>query len=73
MVLLQLCVAIGANVWVTSSDETKISKAIELGAKGGVNYKSRERAVFAPRLRLPAICRRLAIPTAEQTRRRVSH
>ncbi|GAA6064139.1 hypothetical protein JCM10212_005140 [Sporobolomyces blumeae] len=36
---LQLCVAAGANVWVSSSSEDKIKKAVELGAKGGVNYK----------------------------------
>jgi zinc-binding alcohol dehydrogenase/oxidoreductase len=32
--------AIGANVYVTSGDDTKIEKAIALGAKGGVNYKN---------------------------------
>ncbi|KAI5478509.1 hypothetical protein MNV49_005037 [Pseudohyphozyma bogoriensis] len=42
---LQYCVAIdssaslGANVWVSSSSEEKIEKAVALGAKGGVNYK----------------------------------
>ncbi|POW08601.1 hypothetical protein PSHT_09481 [Puccinia striiformis] len=36
---LQFCVAIGANVWVTSSSEQKINLACELGAKAGVNYK----------------------------------
>jgi len=36
---LQLCVAAGAQVWVSSSSEEKIKKAVELGAKGGVNYK----------------------------------
>ena len=29
-----------ANVWVTSGSEEKMSKCIELGAKGGFNYKS---------------------------------
>ena len=37
---LQLCIAKGANVYVTSSNEDKIRKAIELGAKGGANYKN---------------------------------
>lgn len=37
---LQLCVALGANVYVTSSSEEKIQQAIKLGAKGGVNYKA---------------------------------
>ncbi|GAA5915777.1 quinone oxidoreductase family protein [Sporobolomyces salmoneus] len=36
---LQLCVAAGAKVWVSSSSEEKIKKAVELGAQGGVNYK----------------------------------
>ncbi|EAU89641.1 hypothetical protein CC1G_02530 [Coprinopsis cinerea okayama7 len=36
---LQFCVAAGANVYVTSGKTEKIQKAIELGAKGGVNYK----------------------------------
>ena len=35
---LQFAVAYGAHVWVTSSSEQKIEKAISLGAKGGVNY-----------------------------------
>ncbi|OBZ88136.1 putative zinc-type alcohol dehydrogenase-like protein YogA [Choanephora cucurbitarum] len=36
---LQFAVAAGAHVYVTSSSDEKIQKAIELGAKGGVNYK----------------------------------
>lgn len=36
---LQFAVAVGAHVYVTSSDPQKIQKAIELGAKGGINYK----------------------------------
>lgn len=36
---LQLCVAAGANVYVTSSAPHKIEKALSFGAKGGVNYK----------------------------------
>jgi len=36
---LQLCVAAGANVYVSSGDPAKIDKAVALGAKGGVNYK----------------------------------
>ena len=35
---LQLAVAYGAHVWVTSSSEQKIQKAISLGAQGGVHY-----------------------------------
>lgn len=37
---LLFAVAKGANVWVTSGSEEKIKKAKELGAKGGVNYKT---------------------------------
>jgi NADPH:quinone reductase-like Zn-dependent oxidoreductase len=36
---LQLAVAYGAKVYVTSSNEQKLSRAKELGAIGGVNYK----------------------------------
>ncbi|MCQ6279946.1 zinc-binding dehydrogenase [Bacillus sp. EB600] len=36
---LQMAVAKGANVFVTSSSEEKIEKAIKLGAVGGVNYR----------------------------------
>ena len=40
IVALQLAVAAGANVYVTSGSEDKIRKAVELGAKGGVSYKN---------------------------------
>lgn len=36
---MQFALAKGANVFVTSSDNQKIDKAIQLGAKGGFNYK----------------------------------
>ena len=36
---LQLAVATGAQVWVTSSSPEKIARAITLGALGGVNYR----------------------------------
>jgi len=36
---LSFAVSSGANVYVTSGNENKIRKAIELGAKGGINYK----------------------------------
>ncbi|KAI7902198.1 uncharacterized protein BX663DRAFT_512057 [Cokeromyces recurvatus] len=36
---LQFAVAVGAHVYVTSSSPEKIKRAIELGAKGGINYK----------------------------------
>lgn len=37
---VQFAVANGCNVYVTSGDDEKINKAIQLGAKGGVNYKN---------------------------------
>lgn len=37
---LQFALASNAEVWVTSGSDAKIQKAIELGAKGGVNYKN---------------------------------
>ena len=39
---LQLAVAQGALVYVTSGSEEKIKKAIEMGAMGGANYKDRK-------------------------------
>lgn len=36
---LQFAVALGAEVWVTSSKEEKIQAAVVLGAKGGISYK----------------------------------
>jgi len=38
----QFAIAAGAEVYVTSSSEAKILKAMEWGAKGGVNYKSED-------------------------------
>ncbi|RMD40507.1 hypothetical protein DV735_g4622, partial [Chaetothyriales sp. CBS 134920] len=39
LMALELARAAGANVWVTSSSEEKIQRAVQLGAAGGVNYK----------------------------------
>lgn len=39
LLALQMAVAEGANVFVSSSDEQKLAKAKELGAAGGVNYR----------------------------------
>ncbi|GAA6002952.1 quinone oxidoreductase family protein [Rhodotorula paludigena] len=39
---LQLAVAKGAKVWVTSSSPEKIKRAQELGAQGGVNYREED-------------------------------
>lgn len=35
----QFALAAGANVYVNTSSETKLQKALKLGAKGGYNYK----------------------------------
>lgn len=39
LMVLQMAVAIGAEVYVTSGSDDKIGKAVQLGAKLGVNYK----------------------------------
>jgi NADPH:quinone reductase-like Zn-dependent oxidoreductase len=41
LLALQICLAIGATVYVSSGGADKIAKAIQLGAKGGVSYKDR--------------------------------
>jgi zinc-binding alcohol dehydrogenase/oxidoreductase len=35
---LQFAVAVGAEAWVTSGNDEKISRAVALGARGGFNY-----------------------------------
>ena len=42
LLALQICLAKGAFVYVTSGSDEKIRKAVDLGAKAGVNYKSRK-------------------------------
>ncbi|GAB2570182.1 zinc-binding dehydrogenase [Spirosoma areae] len=39
LVALQIAVAAGSEVWVTSGSDDKVAKAMELGATGGVNYR----------------------------------
>ncbi|PRP73609.1 hypothetical protein PROFUN_04467 [Planoprotostelium fungivorum] len=39
MMAVQFAVAAGLNVWVTSGREDKITKAVSIGARGGVSYK----------------------------------
>ena len=39
---LQFALAAKASVWVTSSSQKKIDRAVALGAKGGFNYKNEE-------------------------------
>ncbi|KAF8315459.1 NAD(P)-binding protein [Clavulina sp. PMI_390] len=41
LIALQVAVALGANVYVTSSNPIKLDKAREMGARGGVNYKAK--------------------------------
>ncbi|KAI0689421.1 NAD(P)-binding protein [Cytidiella melzeri] len=50
LIALQLCVARKANVYVSSGSEEKILKAVELGAKGGVNYKHKDWTVQLQKL-----------------------
>ncbi len=40
MFAAQFALAAGAEVWVTSSDDEKIQKAVDFGIRGGVNYKN---------------------------------
>lgn len=40
--VLQFAVALGCNVYVTSGDQAKIDKAVQLGAKGGVLYRDKD-------------------------------
>jgi zinc-binding alcohol dehydrogenase/oxidoreductase len=42
LIALQMAVAVGAEVWVTSGSQDKIDAAIALGAKGGINYKAED-------------------------------
>jgi NADPH:quinone reductase-like Zn-dependent oxidoreductase len=39
---MQICLAKGATVYVTSGSDDKIQKAVDLGAKAGANYKTRK-------------------------------
>ena len=38
LLALKLCLALGARVYVTSSSDAEIARAVALGATGGVNY-----------------------------------
>jgi len=42
LIACQMAIAIGAQVYVSSGSEIKIQKAIELGARGGANYKNQD-------------------------------
>jgi zinc-binding alcohol dehydrogenase/oxidoreductase len=44
---MQFAVAAGAEVWVTSSSEEKIARAVSLGAKGGFDYRREDWAAEA--------------------------
>ena len=45
---LKICLALGARVYVTSSSDAKIARAVALGATGGVNYTHSAQSVRAP-------------------------
>lgn len=62
---LQLCIAKEANVYVTSGHEDKVRKAIQLGARGGANYKdSKATVVFAMSAKADNVCS-FSLETAE--------
>ncbi len=44
LLAMQLCLALGARVYVTSGSDAKLARAIALGAAGGVNYTHGESA-----------------------------
>jgi zinc-binding alcohol dehydrogenase/oxidoreductase len=46
---LQFALAVGAEVWVTSSSAAKIQQAVQLGAKGGFDYRDPNWAANAVR------------------------
>lgn len=46
LIAMQICIAKGASVYVTSGHQEKIQKAIAFGAKGGVSYKDSKTASF---------------------------
>lgn len=39
---MQFALAAGASVFVTSGSDTKIQKAVDMGAEGGINYKQKD-------------------------------
>jgi NADPH:quinone reductase-like Zn-dependent oxidoreductase len=45
---LRMCIALGAECYVTSSSPEKIQRAIQIGAKSGVNYKDGEYSLIIP-------------------------
>ena len=47
LLAMQLCLALGARVYVTSGSDAKLARAIALGATGGVNYTHGESAFFS--------------------------
>ncbi|KAI9446190.1 hypothetical protein H4582DRAFT_1904173 [Lactarius indigo] len=42
LLALQLCLALGARVYVTSGSDAKLAQAVALGAVGGVNYRHKD-------------------------------
>lgn len=63
LIAMQICIAKGASVYVTSGSQEKIEKAIALGAKGGTSYKDSKAAscVGSFYKNLIDSCRKLAI------------
>jgi NADPH:quinone reductase-like Zn-dependent oxidoreductase len=58
---LQFALAAGAEVWVSSSSPDKIARALELGARGGVNYRQDD---WAEQLASQGIAPQLIIDSA---------
>jgi NADPH:quinone reductase-like Zn-dependent oxidoreductase len=50
LLAMQLCLAHGARVYVTSGSDEKLAHAVTLGATGGVNYTHSQSTLFPPLL-----------------------
>jgi NADPH:quinone reductase-like Zn-dependent oxidoreductase len=71
---VQIAHALGAEVWVTSGDERKIARCIELGARGGFRYDDPEWPAQVRSATGGAGCMPSSTPLAERAgRRRSSH
>ena len=47
LLALQICLTLGARVYVTSGSDEKLARAVALGAAGGVNYRHSQSRFFA--------------------------
>ena len=72
LLAVQLSVAKGANVFVTSGSDEKIQKLLPLGVKGGVNYKHSRAFLLEPGAPLNLthlISQKIGLPSLENSYR----